>query len=104
LLLLLAPIAPHICEELWENLGASKSIFEERWPKYDPEKARALEVELVIQVNGKLRDKVRVSADISEDEAKAISQDSKKVKKYISGKKIKKIFFVPGKLINIVTD
>lgn len=104
LLLLLAPIAPHLCEELWQKFGHKESIFQNSWPRYDSRLARVSEIELVIQVNGKLRDKVRVTADITEDEAKAISQDSKKIKKYILGKKIKKIIFVRGKLINIVTD
>lgn len=102
LLLLLAPIAPHLSEELWQRFGHKESIFKNPWPIYDPKLAKAVEIELVIQVNGKLRDKIKVSADITEDEAKAISQDSEKVKKHISGK-IKKIIFVKGKLINIVT-
>jgi len=99
---LLAPFAPHIAEELWQKLGHKELIFKEKWPEYDPALIKDEEIELVIQINGKLRDRIKVSANISEDEAKKIALKSEKVKKFIGDKKIKKTIFVKGKLINIV--
>ncbi len=102
LLLILSPFAPHICEELWSKLGNKKSIFLESWPKFNPKLIKDDEIELVIQVNGKLRDRIRVPAEISEDEAKDLAMKSENAKKFTSGKEIRKIVFVPGKLLNIV--
>ncbi len=101
-LILLSPFAPHISEELWRNLGNKKSIFLESWPKYDPKLVKEEEIELVVQVNGKLKDRIKVAADISEDEAKKAATQSTKIKKIIDSKPIKKVIFVKGKLINIV--
>jgi leucyl-tRNA synthetase len=101
-LLLLSPFAPHIAEELWEKLGHKKSIFTEKWPEYDPEFVKDETVELIIQVNGKLRDKIQVAADISEEEAKKTAFGSEKVKSLLAGEEPKKIIFVKGKLINLV--
>jgi len=101
-LIVLSPFAPHMAEELWHELGHKESIFKESWPEYDPELARDEEIELVLQVNGKVRDRILVSADISEEEAKKIAQESEKTKKWIEGKNIIKIVFVKGKLVNIV--
>jgi leucyl-tRNA synthetase len=105
LILLLAPFAPHLAEELWQKISQSKkkkSIFKEKWPSYDPKLVKEKEIELIIQINGRLRDKVIVNADISEDEAKNLALNREKIKKYLAGQKIKKIIFVPGKLINFV--
>ncbi len=102
LLKLLAPMAPHITEELWFRLGHKKSIFEESWPKYDPKLVKEEKITLVIQINGKVRDKVEVEAALTEEQAKKLTLTREKVKKWIQGKKIKKIVFIKGKLINIV--
>ena len=102
LVTILAPFAPHIAEEIWENLGHSESIFSQVWPIYDPKFLQESEVEMVVQVNGKLRDKLMVAADVTEDEVKETALESEKVKVFVEGKEIKKIIFVPGKLINIV--
>jgi len=102
LITLLSPFAPHITEELWEMLGNKDSIHLQAWPKYDKELAKEKEIELVVQINGKVRDRIKVSADISEEEAKKIALESEKVKKWIEGKEIKKFLFVKGKLANIV--
>ncbi|EKE15881.1 MAG: hypothetical protein ACD_11C00090G0006 [uncultured bacterium] len=102
LVALLSPFAPHITEELWENLGHKKSIFEEKWPQYDESLMKEDEVEMVAQVNGKVRDRIFVAPDVTEDEAKETVLESEKIKSFIAGKEIKKIIFVPGKLINIV--
>ncbi|MEA2088533.1 MAG: class I tRNA ligase family protein [Patescibacteria group bacterium] len=102
LIILISPFAPHIAEELWEKLGNKRSIFLEKWPKYNPEFIKEKEAELVIQINGKVRDKIKTSADILENDAKKIAFESEKIKKWIDGKEIRKIIFVKGKLINIV--
>jgi len=102
-LILLAPFAPHISEELWEKLGHKQSIFLEKWPKYNPRLAKEESFELVIQINGKVRDKIE-SAEISISQAQAekLALSREKIKKWTKGKKIKKIIFIPKKLINIV--
>jgi len=102
LLVLLSPFAPHITEELWSQLGNDKSIFLETWPEYDAELAKDEEVEVVIQVNGKVRDKMTVSADADEEEMKALAVASEKIQAHISGKEIRKIIVVKGKLVSIV--
>jgi leucyl-tRNA synthetase len=101
-LLLLAPFAPHISEELWEKLGHNESIFREKWPEADEKYLVDMETNLVIQVDGKIRDTIKVSADISEEEVKKIALESEKIKKYLEEKDIKKIIFIKGKLLNIV--
>jgi len=111
-LILLAPFAPHITEELWRQLGPAStkssagkhqdSIHDEKWPKYDSELIKEEMITLIIQVNGRVRDKIEVEVNISEEKAKELVISSKKVQKWISGKEIKKVIFVPRKLINIV--
>ncbi|MFH1597912.1 MAG: leucine--tRNA ligase [Patescibacteria group bacterium] len=100
LLIILAPFAPETTEKLWQQLGNKDSIHDQPWPDFKEELIKEDEVELVIQVNGKVRDRVKVSADISEDEAKEEALASTKVLKWV--KQPKKIIFVPGKLINLV--
>ena len=102
LIILLSPMAPHISEELWQNLGHKKSIFFEKWPEYDKKLVIEEKITLIIQVNGRVRDKIEVATNISEEETKKLTLEREKVKQWIEGKKIKKIIFVPGKLINIV--
>ncbi len=101
-LILLAPFAPHLAEELWAEIGNEESIFKEKWPKYNPALVKDETINLVIQINGKIRDTIEVSSDISEEEAKKISLESEKIKKWLEGKETKKVIFVKGKLINIV--
>lgn len=102
-LIILSPFAPHLAEEIWrEKLGHEESIFKASWPEYDPRLVKDEIVELVVQINGKLRDTISVEADISEKKAREVALSSKKIKKWIEGKKIVKVVFVPGKLINIV--
>ncbi len=99
---ILAPFAPHLVEELWEKAGGKKSIHLEKWPEHDSKLVVEEEIDLVIQINGKVRDTVKARADIGEDDAKKFAIGSEKVKKWIEGKEIKKIIFVKGKLVNIV--
>lgn len=103
LLLLLAPTAPHLTEELWHRLGKPYSIHNQSWPKYDEELAKEEEITLVIEINGRLRDKVVVPASISEEEAKDIALKREKIKAHLQGKQIERIIFIPGRLVNIVT-
>ncbi|MFA4820560.1 MAG: class I tRNA ligase family protein, partial [Candidatus Aenigmatarchaeota archaeon] len=99
---LLAPFAPHFAEELWHELGNKESIFKEKWPEYDEKLVKDKTINLVVQVNGKLRDTILVAADISEKEAKEEAMKSEKVRKWLEGKEIVKTIFVKGRLINIV--
>ncbi|MFH1401766.1 MAG: leucine--tRNA ligase, partial [Parcubacteria group bacterium] len=102
MIIMLSPFAPHISEELWQVLGHKDSILKESWPKVDEEKIKSGKIILIIQVNGKVRDKVEVKADIPEEKAKKLAISRKKVDNWIAGKEIKKIIFVKNKLVNIV--
>ncbi|MHB1482856.1 MAG: class I tRNA ligase family protein, partial [Bellilinea sp.] len=101
-LLMLAPVSPHITEELWARLGKPYSIHTQQWPKVDEEAARDVEITLVVQINGKVRDRIQLPAGVSEDEAKERTLASAAVQKYLEGKNPRKIIYVPEKLINIV--
>ncbi|MFC1612411.1 leucine--tRNA ligase [Patescibacteria group bacterium] len=101
LLLLLSPFAPYIAEELWSKLGNKTSITKEPWPEYDKKLAKDEEIQLVVQVNGKVRDKIMVPTSINEKEAREKALASEKVQKHMEGNKIKKFIFT-GKLVNIV--
>ncbi|MDN5294062.1 MAG: leucyl-tRNA synthetase [Eubacteriales bacterium] len=102
LVLLLAPFAPHIAEELWHGLGNESSVHEQSWPEYDPELLVEEEVEIAVQINGRVRDRVRVPAPISEEELRKILFQQEKVQNLIAGKEVVKFIYVPGKLANIV--
>lgn len=101
-LIILSPFAPHIAEELWEKLGHTESIFLQKWPDYDPELIKDKKINLVIQINGKVRGSIEVSAEITEEEMKDLALRNEKIKPWIKGKEIKKTIFVQGKLINLV--
>ncbi|MBA4349490.1 MAG: leucine--tRNA ligase [Thermodesulfovibrio sp.] len=101
-LLMLSPFAPHISEELWQAIGEKNSIFEHPWPVWDEVLARDEEVELVVQVNGKLRTKILVPAGLSDDDAKETAVREPKIKEMLNGRQIKKIVVVKGRLVNIV--
>jgi len=98
---ILAPFAPHLAEELWEKTGHEGSIHVSSWPSFDASKIVASTFELVIQVNGKVRDRIQVSTDISEEEAKEKALTSEKVQQYLEGKEPKKIIYVKGKLVTL---
>ncbi|MFQ3549243.1 MAG: class I tRNA ligase family protein [Armatimonadota bacterium] len=102
LIVLLSPMTPHISDEMWEKLGKSGYLLDYQWPQYDEKAAKADEVEIVAQINGKVRDKIVVPADASEEQLKEIALASEKIQTEISGKTIKKVIAVPGKLVNIV--
>jgi leucyl-tRNA synthetase len=103
LLLLLAPLAPHITEEMWERTGHTGSIHAQNLPLWDEALAAIDEASLIIQINGKVRDKITVPANITEDQAKQTALASDKVSPYTEGKTIDKIVFVPDRyLISVV--
>ncbi len=99
---LLAPCAPHLAEELWDRTGHPYSVHNQPWPEYAEELAKEEEVTLVIQVNGKLRDRVLVPASISEVEAKELALGRERVKAYIDGKGLTRVIYVPTRVVNIV--
>jgi len=101
LLLLLAPTVPHMAEELWQRTGHDYSIHNQSWPRWDEALAKEEEITLVIQVNGKLRDRIMVPASTTEFEAKQIATESTRLKPYLEGKQYKTIY-VPGRLVNFV--
>lgn len=100
--LLLAPFAPHLAEELWERLGNSASLAYHPWPQYDPELARAELITVAIQVNGKLRDTMEVAPDIAKDDLLALAKERPKVDAALSGKELVREIVVPGRLVNLV--
>ena len=99
---ILAPFAPHLAEEIWQNLGNKKSITREKWPEYDEDLIKDQEIELVIQVNGRVRDRIKVSASINEQLVEKKARESEKVAKYLAKQTVKNVIFVPGRLINFV--
>ncbi|MBA3075633.1 MAG: leucine--tRNA ligase [Anaerolineae bacterium] len=99
---MLAPVTPHISEELWQVIGKPYSIHTQAWPKVDEAAAADDEITLVVQVNGKLRDRIVVPAGISEDDAKKIALESESVKKALEGKTPRQVIYVKGRLVNIV--
>ena len=102
LLRLMAPITPHIAEELWERLGKEYSVHTQPWPQADEAAAREDEITLVVQVNGKLRDRITVPAGLSEADAKELALASESVRKALAGKEPKQVIVVKGKLVNVV--
>jgi leucyl-tRNA synthetase len=102
LLLLLAPAAPFITEEIWTRLGFGYSIHNQSWPKFDPALAIEEEVEIVIQINGKIREKIMVPVGISEEDLNQLALDQPDIQGALQGKSVKKVIAVPGRLVNIV--
>jgi leucyl-tRNA synthetase len=102
LAIIISPFAPHLGEEFWSMLGNQGSIFKEKWPEYNKDLVKDKEVEMVIQINGKLRGRIRVPANISQEEAFSLAVGDKKVKKFLGKSKVKKKIFIKGKLVNLV--
>jgi leucyl-tRNA synthetase len=102
LLLLLSPFSPHISEELWEALGNAPGISGQKWPEWDEEAAKEDMIELVVQVNGRLRSKIIISAGTTDDAIKHIAFEDQKIREIIGEKLVKKVIIVRGKLVNIV--
>jgi leucyl-tRNA synthetase len=101
---LLSPFVPHVAEEVWEMLGHEPSIFKTPWPSFDPEAAKADEIEIPVQVNGKLRGKIVIDADAGEEDTIKAALADEKVAKSIEGKSVRKVIVVPRRLVNIVVS
>lgn len=102
LVLLISPMAPHIAEELWRELGHSDSITRSRWPDWNEAALKAEDILIVVQVNGKLRSRITVPSEASREEMERLAMEDPKVQEFIGGKPIRKIVTIPGRLINIV--
>ena len=104
MVLMLNPITPHICHELWQQFGHASDIAFEQWPVAD--KAALVEDEklIIVQVNGKLRAKITVAADANKDAVETLGLHDENVMKFTEGKTIRKVIYVPGKLLNIVAN
>jgi leucyl-tRNA synthetase len=102
LLILLAPLAPHVCEELWEALGHTTSIFAAQWPSFDPGLILEDTIEIAVQVNGKVRGRIAVARDAAEADVLAAALADATVKAHIDGKQIRRRVVVPGRLVNLV--
>ncbi|MBU9889647.1 MAG: leucine--tRNA ligase [Candidatus Omnitrophica bacterium] len=102
--LLLAPFAPHIAEELWQRLGHAKTLAYEKWPEYDEELLVEAQVELAILVGGKVRTKMLVSRELGEGEIVRKALEQPRIKELLAGKKVKKTFMVPGRTVNLVLE
>ena len=102
LIMLLNPTAPHITEELWEKYGNTPLLALTKWPSYDKSKTVDDEIEIVVQINGKIKDKITVAKDISKEELENSARQAERVKESLQGKEVIKVICVPGKLVNIV--
>ena len=103
LLQLLAPFAPYITEELWHQLGNRKSIHVSSWPKFDPEAIRPTTLTIPVQVNGRVRDNIIIASDTPEEEIKQLALATEQVQRFTANQNIRKIIYVPGRIVNVVT-
>ena len=101
---LLSPIAPHLAEELWEKLGHNETITYENWPQYDESKMIDDVIEVVVQVNGKVKTKLAIAKDSSKEELEIAALADDHIQKATEGKQIRKVIVIPGKLVNIVVS
>jgi leucyl-tRNA synthetase len=99
---MLAPIAPHICHTLWFALGHKNAVIDAAWPQVDESALRQDSLEMVVQVNGKLRGRVSVPVDAAEDQVREIAMADENVQRHVSGKSLRKVVVVPGRVINLV--
>lgn len=102
LVLLLAPFAPHLAEELWHRMGHEESVHLQPWPDFDPDVVRTEEIEIAVQINGRVRDRLVIDADASQEEMKAAALELERVRAAVEGREIVRIVAVPGRLVNIV--
>jgi leucyl-tRNA synthetase len=99
---MMAPVTPHIAEELWAQLGKPYSVHTQQWPAVDDAATKEEEITLVVQVNGKVRDRITVPADINQEDAQSAALASEAVQRYLEGKQPRQVIVVPKKLVNIV--
>jgi leucyl-tRNA synthetase len=104
LLVLLAPFAPHLAEELWQRLSHSRSISEASWPAYSTEVIQREEILVVVQVNGKLRSRLLLPADAEEEALRTAALQDSRIQTWLEGRQVVRVVVVPKKLVNIVTD
>ena len=102
MIILLSPFAPHFSEEMWRLLGHEDSVFNEEWPEFDPEKTKADEIELPVQINGKVRETLTIDAGASKEDILSAAKELDNIQKYIEGKNIVKEIYVPKRIINLV--
>jgi len=102
LLLLLSPVSPHICEEIWQQMGFGSPVYTQAWPKYDENSLVRDEVEIAVQINGKVKSKLIVPAALGKEEAQQSLPQTDAVQALIGGKQIVKCIYVPGRLLNLV--
>jgi leucyl-tRNA synthetase len=102
--LLLSPIAPHVCHSLWNLLGNSGAVANAAWPMLDESALVRSSIEMVVQVNGKVRGKIQVTADAAKEAVEALALEDSNVQRFTDGVTIRKIIVVPGRLVNIVAN
>jgi leucyl-tRNA synthetase len=100
----MSPIVPHFSEELWSRMGHAESIFQAGWPEADEDIAQEDELEIPIQVNGKVKARMKVAAGISNEDLEKAAMDNADLQKHIEGKTVRKVIVVPGKLVNIAVS
>ena len=100
--LVLSPIVPHICHELWHVLGHSSALVDERWPAFDETALQQDKIEIIVQVNGKLRGRISVESDADTETISALALADKNVQRFVAGKEVRKTIVVPGRLVNVV--
>ena len=103
-LTLLAPITPHVCEELWEDLGHARSIDQEPWPVWKEDALQRDVLTVVIQINGKLRGKIEVPASASKEEVEQLALTEQNIVRHLEGLTVRKVVVIPGKLVNVVAN
>jgi leucyl-tRNA synthetase len=99
---MLSPMVPHICHALWQHLGHTTALIDQRWPIVDESALEVAHVEMVVQVNGKLRGRITVAVNAAKDSIEAAALADENVIRFIDGKEIRKVIVVPGRLVNIV--
>jgi leucyl-tRNA synthetase len=103
-ILLLAPFAPHIAEELWAYMGGRPSVHQHAWPEWDEEATRTEMVTLVVQVDGRVRDRLQVPAALDEREARERALQADGIRRYVNDRRVTRVVYVPGRLVNLVTE
>ena len=102
LVVMLAPFVPHVTEEMWEHLEQEGSVHNQMWPEFDESALVKDTVEIVVQINGKIKEKMNIAGDLSREEMQKVAMEDEKVKALTEGKNVVKVIAVPNKLINIV--
>ena len=102
LVLMMAPITPFLAEELWSHGGGGYSVHQQPWPEWDEDLAADETITLVVQVNGRLRDRIEIPADVTEEDAQSIALKSERIRHFTEGKAVRRVIYVTGRLVNVV--